>query len=386
MTSLYICGDHDGSLLEQYRHHPEEAKNILGFIIQEQLSIQTKDIHKITLACASLRQSFSHDLLGMMMNAWQTKTTHAPLRVQTHFNGSIYYSLRAMKQSLQDMKIIDDALITLETFLLPDLFISPSKTQPCHLLQEPSPWLNSELELESWIRQQKNIHGQSFQQWLINQPSDQSSYFRQANVELNWPHLFNQDAIYSDSSKFTTLLLHMHFSAMHHSEITKVIFIDDRPEYARFFHTVITIYPFMIPKNTIFLPVLYTFNSMTNLASEPVIMHRYSIQGQGERYPNIANLCKDWMSILAMMNAHSTKEIFRYHRQIFNANLSEKLSPSKSAPLPNLSHSLFTASNASSGAKDKSSSQTNTLPDISGIVPIGTPIQTVRKRVFRAPA
>ena len=357
---LLLLVDHDGCLGDQFAN-PNDTSNATLERIIHLLPFDLEDLNKIMLACASLRQSFSQDILGMLMNAWQT-TSHG--KVITHFNGSLKFSLEAIERALSSQ--FPSLPIIAETFLLPDLDSLTSESQPPHLLQTPSPWKENLQSLEKWLKQQLNKDGLSFMEWLYQQPPDQDYRIRQNNIEKNWGHLLNHTGSYFDNSKFITLLSLMHFSAMS-STATKIygLFIDDKPEYAIFFHTVLTQFPTLIPKSCVFFPVLYSYNCLTDTKSQPIVMTDYCISGSGRVYPEISSLCRDWAIILRDHQV-STKDIFTRNLKIFADHFSVLLPAPKKIPSSKLSgirHRIFQSKSNTIPLPSKSNS--SSLPAIS---------------------
>ena len=322
---LLLLVDHDGCLGDQFAK-PNAISNATLEQIIRLLPFDLENLKKIILACASLRQSFSQDILGMLMNAWQT-TSHG--KVITHFNGSIKFSLKTIEKALSEL--FPSLPITSETFLLPDLDTITSESQLPHVLQTPSPWKESLQALEQWLKEQISQDGAPFIDWLYKQPPNQDYRIRQQNIEMDWSHLFNHSTNYMDNSKFITLLSLMHFSAMN-STATKIygLFIDDKTEYAIFFHTVLTRFPTLIPKSCVFFPVLYKYNCLNNSQSRPIVMTDYCIKGSGTIYPEIASLCRNW-AIKLKEHQVSTKDVFTKKLNIFTEHFAVLLPPDKAA-------------------------------------------------------
>ena len=95
---LMLLIDHDGSLGDQFAKPNSLSTETLSTIIHL-LPFDLNNLKEIVLGCASLRQSFSQDILGMLMNAWQT-APHEHGAITTHFTGSIQFSLQAIEQAL----------------------------------------------------------------------------------------------------------------------------------------------------------------------------------------------------------------------------------------------------------------------------------------------
>ncbi|MAR84352.1 MAG: hypothetical protein CMF55_06130 [Legionellales bacterium] len=350
---LLLLVDHDGSLGDQFAN-PNATSNATLEQIIRLLPFDLENLKQIMLACASLRQSFSQDILGMLMNAWQTTSGG---KVITHFNGSIKFSLQAIEQALPEL--FPSLSIIAETFLLPDLDTLTSESPLPHVLQTPSPWKESLHALEQWLKQQISRGGLSFTEWLYQQPPNQDYRTRQQNIEMNWNHLFNHLTNHIDNSKFITLISLMHFSAIN-STATKIygLFIDDKPEYAVFFHTVLTQFPTLIPESCVFFPVLYTYNCLNNSQSRPIVMTDYCIKGSGTIYPEIASLCRDW-AIKLKNHQNSTQYAFKEDLNVFTEHFAVLLPPEKasSSTLSGIRQRIFHTqpSIASSSSRSNSS-------------------------------
>ncbi len=359
--TILLLVDHDGCLGDQFAHPDETTKSTLHRIIRL-VPLMPKDIQHFILACASLRQSFSYDILGMMMNAWQT---HSSTEIQTHFNGSIKHSLEAIQQAISEL--YPSIPITPETFLLPDLAEFTSELQLPHLLQEPSPWHKTPQDLEEWLKHQTNQNGEEFTSWLKREPPYQQYLTRQRHIETTWGHLLSHTDEYTDTSKFTTLLLQVHFSALNQSS-SKIygLYVDDKPEYAHFFHKLVMLFPTLIPRKCIFFPVLYTYHSITKASSTPTVMRQYCIEGHGQAQPNITSLCRDWLRQLKHLRA-STRDVVTTNLSSFTQHFAPLINSESTTHIPQsqLPQKLFSSNTqTTSHSEQGASNKTIQLPTI----------------------
>ncbi len=346
-----ILADHDGCLGDHTAQSDIGATLIVLKVLESLIDPSQFQIASIVVACASLRQSYRHDILGMLMNAWQIESLESSRKYKTFFNGSIKHSLITLQKSLSDQ--FKSIPVLLETFLLPDLFDN-SKS---HLLKTKN-WGTSQQELDHWLKHQTNQQGKPFHAWLHQQPRYRDNLQRQCDIESDWPHLVKSDTHYTDTSKFITLLVQMHFACKDKQNDYQVhaIYFDDREEYAAFFHEIIKKYPQLIPRNVTFLPVYYTYDSINKKASEPQLLSEYVIRGSGSFYPEIVNICRQWLCVLENNLYYSTRICIQKNPAIFIGHFAPIINPTLINLSPAVTTSRLFKSDASKSVDNKRAS------------------------------